>query len=141
MPDPSADRPPVDRREAARRMADLAASARRGEAQAAQVLIDDFLVAVRARGIAPERLVATQLDGRQVRTDKTGWYVNRKRSIAIGEQGEWYVLTVPSSPFGRFTGVRLEASPPEMVVGRGGRDGESGDLADFLARVLDPDDA
>ena len=43
MPDPSADQPPVDRREAARRMADLAASARRSEAQAAQDLIDDFL--------------------------------------------------------------------------------------------------
>lgn len=133
------EQPPADRREAARRMADLAASARRGEALAAQSLIDDFLVQVRARGIAPERLVATQLDGRQVRTDRTGWYVNRKKTVAIGEGGEWYVLTVPSSALGRFTGVRLEPSPPEMVVGRGGRDGESGDLADFLARVLDPE--
>lgn len=117
-------------------MAELAASARRAEAQAAQVLIDEFLVRVRARGIAPERLVATQLDGRQVKTDRMGWYVNRKRSVAIGEAGEWYVLTVPSSRFARLTGVKLEASQPEMVVGRGGRDGESGDLADFLARVL-----
>ena len=132
------DQPTADRREAARRMAELAASARRGEAQAAQVLIDDFLVAVRERGIAPERLMATQLDGRQVRTDRTGWYVNAKRSVAIGEGGEWFVLTVPSSAFGRFTGVKLEASPPELVVGRGGRDGESGDLVDFLARVLEP---
>ncbi len=132
----SADQP-ADRREAARRMADLAASARRGEAAAAQELIDDFLVRVRERGIAPERLQATQLDGRVVKTDKTGWYVDRKRSVAIGEGGEWYVLVVPSSALSRFTGVKLEASPPEMVVGRGGRDGESGDLADFLQRVLD----
>lgn len=131
--------PSPDRREAARRMADLAASARRGEAVAAQVLIDDFLVRVRERGILPERLVATQLDGRQVRTDKSGWYVNAKRSVAIGEGGEWYVLTVPSTTFGRFTGVKLDASPPELVVGRGGRDGESGDLTDFLDRVLNPE--
>jgi hypothetical protein len=132
----SADQP-ADRREAARRMADLAASARRGEAQAAQVLIDDFLSRVRERGLAPERLMATQLDGRQVRTDKVGWYLNKKRSVAIGEGGEWYVLVVPSSALSRFTGVKLAASPPEMVVGRGGRDGESGDLEDFLQRVLD----
>ena len=131
----SADQPP-DRREAARRMADLAASARRSEAQAAQVLIDDFLSRVRERGLAPERLMATQLDGRQVRTDKVGWYLNKKRSVAIGEGGEWYVLVVPSSALSRFTGVKLAASPPEMVVGRGGRDGESGDLIDFLERVL-----
>lgn len=137
MPEKTPDQP--DRREAARRMADLAASGRRAEAQQAQALIDDFIVQARARGIAPEPLVATQLDGRQVRTDKVGWYVNRKRSIAIGESGQWYVLTVPSSAFSRFTGVRLEASDPDMVVGRGGRDGESGDLADFLERVLDPD--
>lgn len=133
------DHSAADRREAARRMAELAASARRGEAQAAQALIDDFLIAVRARAIAPERLMATQLDGRQVRTDKTGWYVDKRRSVAIGEGGEWFVLTVPSSAFGRFTGVKLDASPPELVVSRGGRDGESGDLADFLARVLNPD--
>lgn len=133
------DHSAADRREAARRMAELAASARRGEAQAAQALIDDFLIAVRERAIAPERLMATQLDGRQVRTDKTGWYVDKRRSVAIGEGGEWFVLTVPSSAFGRFTGVKLDASPPELVVSRGGRDGESGDLADFLARVLDPD--
>lgn len=118
-------------------MADLAASARRGEAQAAQVLIDDFLLKVRAADIPPQPLTATQIDGREVRTDKSGWYVNRKRSIAIGEAGEWYVLTVPSSRLSRFTGVKLEASPPELVVGRGGRDGESGDLSDFLDRVLE----
>ncbi|MDO5535300.1 MAG: hypothetical protein Q4F65_11690 [Propionibacteriaceae bacterium] len=131
-----ADGATPDRREAAQRMAELAASARRGEAQAAQALIDDFLVRVRAAGIPPQRLMATQLDGREVRTDKTGWYVNKKRSVAIGEDGAWYVLTVPSSALSRFTGVKLEASDPELVVGRGGRDGESGDLADFLARVL-----
>ena len=130
------DRRETDRRESARRMADMAASARRGEAQAAQELIDAFVVQAKAQGLVPERLVATQLDGRTVRTDKTGWYVNRKKSIGIGEDGRWYVLTVPSSTLTRFTGVKLEASDPEMVVGRGGRDGESGDLADFLGRVL-----
>lgn len=127
---------PSDRRESARRMADMAASARRGEAQAAQAVIDDFVARATAQGLEPEPLRATMLDGRSVRTDQRGWYVNRKRSVAIGVDGAWYVLTVPSSLKARFTGVALRPSPPELVVGRGGRDGESGDLADFLERVL-----
>lgn len=128
--------PGAERREAARRMADLAASARRGEAQAAQQVIDAFVATAKAEGPPPERLFATQLDGRVVRTDKVGWYVDKKKTIGIGEDGQWYVLTVPSSALARFTGVKLEASSPELVVGRGGRDGESGDLTEFLDRVL-----
>ena len=125
-----------DRREAARRLAELAASARRGEAQAAQVVIDDFVVRARQQGLEPVKLEAMLLDGRTVRTDKTGWYVNKRHSLAIGEGGEWYVLTVTAGAMSRFTGVKLTASPPELVVGRGGRDGESGDLVEFLDRVL-----
>lgn len=127
---------PEQRRADALRMAAMAEGAKRGEAQAAQVLIDGFVATARERGIAPEPLVATQLDGRRVRTDKVGWYVNNKKSVAVGESGEWFVLTVPSSTWGRLRGVKLEPSLPELVVGRGGRDGESGDLADFLQRML-----
>jgi hypothetical protein len=32
--------------------------------------------------------------------------------------------------------VKLSATPPPLVVGRGGRDGETGDLNEFLDRVL-----
>ena len=32
----------------------------------------------------------------------------------------------------RFTGVKLKPTPPPMVIGRGGRDGETGDLQEFL---------
>ncbi|HRL49814.1 MAG TPA: hypothetical protein PLK46_05475 [Propioniciclava sp.] len=128
---------PEQRRADALRMAAMAEGAKRGEAQAAQVLIDGFVATARERGIAPEPLVATQLDGRRVRTDKVGWYVNNKKSVAVGESGEWFVLTVPSSTWGRLRGVKLEPSLPELVVGRGGRDGESGDLADFLQRMLE----
>lgn len=117
-------------------MAELAASARAGESRAAQVIVDRFVEEVAARGIAPVPLQATQLDGRRVSTDKTGWYVNKKQSLGIGTDGSWYVLTVPTSLLSRFTGVKLHPSPPELVVARGGRDGESGDLQDFLDRVL-----
>lgn len=117
-------------------MLEMAEAARRREGEAAQVLVDQFVVDARAAGIDPVPLQAMQLNGRPVKTDKVGWYVNRSRSIAIGTDGAWYVLTVPSIPFGRFRQTKLEPSLPELVVGRGARDGESGDLPDFLARVL-----
>ena len=134
---PMTDQPAPDRRADALRRAELAASSRRAEADQARILVDAFVVRARQAGLAPERLMATQLDGRVVKTDKTGWYVNKKRSIGIGEDGGWYVLTVPSSTLARFAGVRLEASDPELVVGRGGRDGESGDLSEFLDRLFE----
>lgn len=124
------------RREDAQRMLDMAEAARRREGAAAQVLIDQFVRDAQARNIAPVQLKATQLDGRRVKTDTVGWYVNKGRSVAIGVDGAWYVLTVPSSRWGRFTGAKLQASTPELVVGRGARDGESGDLSDFLDRIL-----
>ncbi|WP_246226959.1 hypothetical protein [Propioniciclava coleopterorum] len=128
---------PEGRRADALRMAEMAAAGKRAEAISAQALIDDFVATARSRGLPTERLMATQLDGRVVKTDKQGWYLNKKRSVAIGEGGEWYVLTVPSTTWGRFTGVKLQPSQPELVVARGGRDGESGDLVEFLQRVLD----
>ena len=32
--------------------------------------------------------------------------------------------------------MQLRPSPPPLIVGKGGRDGETGDLAEFLARRL-----
>lgn len=131
---------PEGRRADALRMAEMAAAGKRAEATAAQVLIDEFVARARARGIPTVALMATQLDGRVVKTDRVGWYVNKKKSVAIGAAGEWFVLTVPSSTWGRFTGVKLQPTQPELVVGRGGRDGESGDLAEFLQRMLEAGD-
>ncbi|WP_232547106.1 hypothetical protein [Propioniciclava soli] len=128
--------PSQERRADAQRMAELAVSARAGESRAAQRIVDRFVEQATARGIAPVPLEATQLDGRRVRTDRIGWYVNKKQTLAIGTGGEWFVLQVPTSWMSRFTGVKLQPSPPELVVARGGRDGESGDLQEFLDRVL-----
>jgi hypothetical protein len=124
--------------EAARLRQELEEGARRAEAVAAQKVIDDFMVKVRELGMAPEPLQATLMNGTTVKTDKRGWYVNNRRSLAIGEKGEYYVLVVPGGGLlTRFTGVKLEASPPSLEVSRGGRDGESGPLVEFLERVLD----
>lgn len=126
-----------DRHEDARRRAELAASARRADAVAAQELIDDFVVEAGRRGLAPVPLVAHTYAGASVRTDQRGWYLNRSGSLAIGTDGGWYRLVVPDAGLlARWRRVRLTAEQPSLLVGAGGRDGEGGELAWFLARVL-----
>ena len=122
----------MSRAEEAARRAALAAGQERAESAKAQVLIDQFLADARAAGVAPEPLRATLYTGQSVKTDKTGWYLRKNRSLAIGEDGGYYVLTVPGGLKERLRGVRLTPTPPPLVVGKGGRDGESGDLAEFL---------
>lgn len=121
--------------EAARRL-ELAAGAERAESAKAQQLIDAFLRDVAAAGIAPQPLRATLYTGQSVKTDKRGWYLRKNQSVAVGEDGGYYILTVPGGLTERLRGVRLRKSPPPLVVGKGGRDGETGDLAEFLARRL-----
>ena len=100
--------------------------ARRSRAQA-QKLIDGFVAEARGpRASPPEPLRATLFTGQAVKTDKTGWYLRKNQSVAIGDDGAYYVLTVPGGLRERLSGVRLQPSPPPLVVGKGGRDGESG---------------
>ena len=122
----------MSRAEEAAHRAELAAAKDRAESAEAQKLIDAFLVEARARGIAPEPLRATLYSGHAVKTDKTGWYLRKNRSVAVGDDGAYYVLTVPGGLRERLTGVRLRATPPPLEVGRGGKDGETGGLSDFL---------
>ena len=107
------------------------------ESARAQQLVDGFVTEARNRGIPTVALVAQLMDGREVKTDKRGWYIRANRSVAVGEDGSYYVLTVPGGWRERVRGVKLEPSPPPLVVGRGARDGDSGDLSTFLAWRLD----
>ena len=122
----------MSRAEDSARRASLAAAREQAESREAQGLIDGFLAEARARGIAPEPLRATLYDGHAVKTDRSGWYLRKNKSIAIGDDGAYYVLTVPGGLRERISGARLRPTPPPLEVGRGGRDGETGDLADFL---------
>lgn len=131
--------PGSQRMEDAQQREALARSAARHEADRAQVLIDEFIWQATTLGIAPVPLRATTMSGHDVRTDKTGWYIRRNRSIAVGADGGYYILTVPGGLLDRIRGVQLRATPPSLQVGRGGRDGETGDLKDFLARALHPE--
>jgi hypothetical protein len=122
--------------EAARRV-ELAQAQERSESVKAQVLIDQFLLDAKAAGIAPEPLKAVLYSGQTVKTDKVGWYLRKNQSLAIGDDGSYYVLTVPGGLKERLRGVKLTPSPPPLIVGKGGRDGEAGDLAEFLRWRLD----
>ena len=126
------------RAEDARVRAELAAAAGRHESERAQVLIDAFVAKATELGIPPEPLKARTFAGAEVKTDKQGWYLRKNRSIAIGTDGGYYQLTVPGGTglVERLRGVKLTATPPPLVVGRGGRDGETGDLSEFLDRAL-----
>jgi len=108
------------------------------ESDAARALLADFVGRAHARGLAPEPLRARAFDGTATyRTSLRGWYLRRNRSVAVGEDGEFYVLSVPGGVRARLRGVAVEPSDPPLVLGKGGRDGESIDLADALALVLD----
>jgi hypothetical protein len=114
----------------------MAAAERQAEASKAQRLIDEFVAAAGAAGIAPGPLEARLLSGHRVKTDRRGWYLRRDHSIAIGEDGGYYQLVVPGGLRERLRGVQLRPSPPPLVIGRGGKDGETGDLRFFLDRIL-----
>nr|WP_210732583.1 hypothetical protein [Cellulomonas denverensis] len=109
----------------------------RAESAKARQLIQEFLVRARERGIAPEPLRAQGYGGRgSFRTGIEGWYLRRDRTVAVGSDGEFYVLTVPGSLAARWRGVELTPQDPPLVIGAGGKDGESLDLPIALARVL-----
>jgi hypothetical protein len=125
-----------NRQEDARRREELAAAALRNESAAAQVLVDAFVAEAPARGLRPEALQATLMDGTRVKSDQVGWYVNKAKSLAIAPDGRFFQLLTTGGRLARFTGVKLSPIAPPLVVGRGGRDGETGDLKDFLDRAL-----
>ncbi len=120
----------------ARRRHELAAAAARAEALAAQEQLDAFVARLSSLGVAPEPLQATLLSGARVKTDQLGWYLNKARTLAVAPDGRYYQLVTSGGPLARFTGVKLRPAAPTLVIGRGGRDGETGDLADFLDRAL-----
>jgi len=109
------------------------ASKREAEAAQARWLIAEFL----RQATAPQPLTCLSYNGRtRYRTGLKGWYLNKKRTIAVDTAGEYYVLLVPHSFRARLTGATPQPQQPPLIVGEGGRDGESMPLRDLLARHL-----
>jgi hypothetical protein len=125
------------RRDAAQTHAEALARQQRAETAQARALVERFVRDATARGIPTTALAARSYDGRaRYRTPLHGWYLRRNESVAIGTDGQFYVLTVPASLRARLSGVTPSPSDPPLILGKGGRDGESIDLADALERVL-----
>lgn len=124
-------------RRAVRAHAEADARQRAAEQAEAAELVARFAAEATRRGLRPDRLVVTSYDGRaRYRTRLTGWYVDRARSRAVDAEGRFYLLAVPPSLRSRLFGADPEPSPPPLIVGRGGRDGESIPLRDLLDRRL-----
>ncbi|MEV1144941.1 hypothetical protein [Micromonospora sp. NPDC049799] len=120
--------------------AHAAADERRRAAEQAEAakLVARFVAEAVRRGLPTTRLTARSYDGQsRYRTALRGWYVDRARSRAVDTDGRFHLLTVPGGLRARLFGADPQPSPPPLVVGAGGRDGESIPLEVLLARRLD----
>ncbi|NUR94485.1 MAG: hypothetical protein HOV67_04405 [Kribbellaceae bacterium] len=127
-----------ERRQAAVEHAAALERKKAAETAQARALLTDFIATLRERGVEPEPLRAQVVgSSASYRTDLTGWYLRRNRSLAVDVDGNFYILGVPASLKSRVAGVHVEPSDPPLVVGQGARDGESMPLADLLRLRLE----
>ena len=123
------------RRKNAAARSDLLRRQAEAESQTASAYLRAFAAGARAAGLQPEPLVVTKPGtSRKARTPITGWYLKEDRSVGVDEDGNFYLLTAPLSLMESLRGVAPEPSAPPLVLGKGGRDGESVDLIDALTK-------
>ena len=107
------------------------------ESVKAQALIDRFVERAKQTGVPTEELTARPWSGGgRYRTGVVGWYLRSNRSVGVGADGSFYVLSVPPVRFGRWRTVRVDPTPPPLVVGKGAGDGEVFDLDVLLEQRL-----
>lgn len=110
---------------------------RQGEVRRAARLVSQFAEDARAAGITPVRLTARTYDGNsRLRTNLEGWYLKQDMSVAVGTDGNFYVMSAPRSIKGMLRGVTLPPGEPPIELGKGGRDGESMPMEVALAKRL-----
>ena len=111
------------------------------EAARARELVAAFVREARRRALPTVALYARGYGGRaRYRTGLRGWHLLADGSLAVGDDGGFDVLAVPASWRARFAGVRVAPRDPPLIVGEGGRDGESIPLDTLLRRRLDAGD-
>ncbi|WP_062528774.1 hypothetical protein [Demequina rhizosphaerae] len=127
----------VDARDDHQRRADALDRQRQAETRQAAALIEAFARDAAAAGIRPEPLTARTYSGTgRVRTQVSGWYLKRDRSVGVGTDGAFYVLSTPGGLRERLRGAALAPSEPPLELGRGARDGESLPLTEALRKRL-----
>ncbi|BCL16661.1 MULTISPECIES: hypothetical protein [Micromonospora] len=123
--------------------AHAAADERRRAAERAEAadLVAGFVAEAIRRGLRPTPLVAGSYSGGgRYRTGLTGWYVDRAATRAVDVEGRFYLLTVPGGLRARLFGATPRPHPAPLIVGEGGRDGDSVPLRELLSRRLDAGD-
>jgi hypothetical protein len=130
------------RRAAADAHAEALARRQAGESAQARALLQDFVARARARGLPPEPLLVQGYGGRgTAKSQVRGWYLRLDRAVGVGEDGEFYVLTAPLTLLDRVRGIRIAPTEPPLVIGQGGRDGDTIDMVQAINRILPPDPA
>jgi len=125
------------RTEAAHEHAARLAARQDAEHRQAEELLARFVVAARTADLPTAPLQVKGYGGRgTARTPLHGWYLRADRTAAVATDGDFYVLTAPLSLLDRVRGVRPEPKRPPLVLGAGGKDGDSIDLVDALERLL-----
>ena len=125
------------RTEAARVQAERLRARQDAEHARADALLRDFARAAADAGLPPEPLQVRGYGGRgTARTPIRGWYLRNDRTAAVSTGGDFYVLTAPLSVVDRLRGVRPEPQKPPLVLGAGGKDGDSIELSAALDRLL-----
>jgi len=112
-----------------------AALERKNAAAATQArrLVEEFVREALERGLRPTPLRARAYNGRTTyRTRLRGWYLKRNGSLAVDVDGNYYVMSAPTSLRSRFAGADVAPSDPPLTVGVGARDGESMPLEQLL---------
>lgn len=110
------------------------------EAEAARI-VAWFAAEANRRSLRRTRLAVQPYDGGgRYRSRLTGWYVDRALTRAVDARGNFYLLSVPPSLRARLLGADPRPQPAPLVVGQGGRDGESIPLRALLTRRLDAGD-
>ena len=122
------------RREAAAELERRLLEKQAAESAKAQTLIDAFIATASTQARPPEPLVVQGYRGGQARTTLQGWYLKADRSVGLATDGTFYVLRADLSLRERLRGYTPRALPPPLIVGEGGGDGETIDMADALAR-------
>lgn len=125
------------RTEAARVQAERLQARQDAEHAQADALLREFVRVAAECGLEPEQLQVKGYGGRgTARTDLRGWYLRQDGTVGISTDGDFYVLTAPLTLLDRVRGVRLRPQKPPLVLGAGGKDGDSVDLAVALERLL-----
>jgi len=107
------------------------------EHRRAEEHLTTFVRAAHVSGLAPQPLRMQGYNGeRSARTPLRGWYLRKDRKAGIDTAGNFYLLAGPLGLLDALRGAAPRASRPPLVLGAGGRDGDSVELTDALERLL-----